>query len=83
MEGISFDWKKDEFRDKGFPEGRHYGVVAQKVEKVFPEIVKEGPGGEKSVSYTELVPVFIEAIQEQQKEIERLKKEITQIKAGN
>jgi hypothetical protein len=83
MEGISFDWKKDEFKDKGFPEGRHYGVVAQKVEKVLPEVVKEGPGGEKSVSYTEIVPVLIEAIKEQQKEIERLKMEVTELKTRN
>jgi hypothetical protein len=80
MEGISFDWKKDEFKDKGFPEGRHYGVVAQEVEKVLPEVVKEGPGGEKSVSYTEIVPVLIEAMKEQQKTIEKQQKEIEELR---
>jgi len=74
---------KDEFKEKGFPEGRHYGVVAQEVERVLPEVVKEGPGGEKSVSYTEIVPVLIEAIKEQQKEIERLKMEVTELKTRN
>ena len=83
IEGISFDWKKDEFKDKGFPEGRHYGVIAQRVERVLPEVVREGPGGEKSVSYTELVPVLIEAIKEQQKEIEKLRMEVTQLKTRN
>ena len=83
IEGISFDWKTDEFKDKGFPEGRHYGVVAQEVERVLPEVVKDGPGGEKSVSYTEIVPVLIEAIKEQQKEIERLKTEVTELKTRN
>jgi len=39
-EGIAFDWKKDEFKDKGFPEGTYYGVIAQKVEKVLLEVVK-------------------------------------------
>lgn len=83
IEGITFGWKTDEFKEKGFPGGRHYGVVAQKVEKVLPEVVKEGPGGEKSVSYTELVPVLIEAMKEQQREIERLKMEVTQLKTRN
>lgn len=83
IEGVAFDWKRDEFKDKGFPEGRHYGVIAQRVEKVLPEVVREGPGGEKSVSYTEIVPVLIEAIKEQQKEIERLKMEVTQFKTKN
>jgi len=58
-------------------------VVAQEVERVLPEVVKEGPGGEKSVSYTEIVPVLIEAIKEQQKEIERLKMEVTELKTRN
>jgi hypothetical protein len=80
---FSFDWKTDEFKDKGFPEERHYGVVAQEVERVLPEVVKEGPDGEKSVSYTEIVPVLIEAIKEQQKEIERLKMEVTELKTRN
>jgi len=74
---------KDEFKEKGFPEGRHYGVVTQEVERVLPEVVKEGPGGEKSVSYKEIVPVLIEAIKEQQKEIERLKMEVTELKTRN
>jgi hypothetical protein len=80
IEGISFDWKKDEFKDKGFPEGRHYGVIAQRVERVLPEVVREGPGGEKSVSYTELVPVLIEAMKEQQKTIEKQQKEMEGLK---
>ena len=58
-------------------------MVAQEVERVLPEVVKEGPGGEKSVSYTEIVPVLIEAIKEQQKEIERLKMEVTELKTRN
>ena len=58
--------KKDNKKSKRFPEGRHYGVVAQDVEKVMPEIVMEGIDGDKAVNYTELIPVLIEAIKEQQ-----------------
>jgi len=77
MEGVSFSWKMDEqTKDKGFPEGRHYGVIAQDVEKVLPEIVKEGPKGEKAVAYTEIIPLLIEAIKEQQKEIADLKESL-------
>jgi hypothetical protein len=73
VKGVSFEWKTSEYKDKGFPEGRHYGVIAQEVERVLPEVVMEGPGGEKAVSYTELVPVLIEAVKQQQKEIVSLK----------
>jgi len=61
------------------------GVLAQEIEKVFPEAVEKAPfdrdenGNSKSgedyltVKYERLVPVLIEAIKEQQKQIEELK----------
>lgn len=80
MRGVSFNWKKEEYKDRGFAEGKHYGVIGQEIEKVLPEVVKESPDGEKSVSYTELIPVLIEAVKEQQKMIEGLKAEVKQLK---
>jgi hypothetical protein len=80
IKGVSFEWKRSEYKDKGFPEGRHYGVIAQEVEKILPEIVRESPDGEKAVSYTELVPVLTEAIKEQQKQIESLRSEVKALK---
>ena len=51
------------------------GVIAQEVEKIVPEVVY---GNEiKSVAYANLVGLLIEAIKEQQKEIEHLKKNLT------
>lgn len=82
INGVLFNWKTEEYKDKGFPDGRHYGVIAQEVEKVLPELVKEGPEGEKAVAYTEVVPVLIEAMKEQQKEIEELRAMIKQLRAG-
>lgn len=55
-------------------------VVAQEVEKVFPEIVSESTNAKwesyKSVNYGSLVAPLIEAIKEQQKEIDNLKKRL-------
>jgi hypothetical protein len=79
LTGLSYEWKTDEYKDKGFPEGRHYGVIAQEVEKVLPEVVNTGSDGTKAVAYTELIPVLIEAIKEQQKEIELLKKTVANL----
>jgi hypothetical protein len=76
IEGISFEWKRSEHKDMGFAEGRHFGVIAQEVEEVLPEIVKEGPDGDKAVSYTELVPIMTEAIKQQQQQIEQQQKQI-------
>jgi hypothetical protein len=72
LRGVSFSWKTDEFKDMGFPEGRHFGVVAQDVEGVLPQVVIESPNGDKAVAYTEIIPVLIEAIKAQQEQIEVL-----------
>ncbi|MBI4654253.1 MAG: tail fiber domain-containing protein [Nitrospirae bacterium] len=80
MRGVLYSWKTEEYKDKGFSEGRHYGVIGQEVEKVLPDIVKEGEQGEKGVSYIEIIPVLIEAVKEQQRVIEELKAEVRQLK---
>ena len=55
-------------------------MIAQEIETVLPEVVKTAPDGSKAVAYTEIIPVLIEAIKEQQKEIEQLKKMIAEKK---
>ena len=54
---------------------KEIGVIAQDVEKVLPELVLE-EDGVKSVAYGNITAVLIEAIKEQQEQIEELKKQI-------
>ena len=63
---MSFVWKKDQYPDKNFPEGRFLGVMAQDVEALFPELVSTDDDGFKVVRYNHFIPVFIESIKEQQ-----------------
>ncbi|MFA7405894.1 MAG: tail fiber domain-containing protein, partial [Pelobacteraceae bacterium] len=74
LDGVSYEWKTDEFKEKGFPNGRHYGVIAQETEKILPDVVNTSADGTKTVAYTEIIPVLIEAIKEQQKIIEKQQK---------
>lgn len=55
---------------------REIGVIAQEVEKVLPELVKENPDGTKAVAYQNMVAVLIEAIKEQQEQINELKQTV-------
>jgi hypothetical protein len=55
------------------------GVIAQEVEKVIPEVVTDN-SGTKAVAYGNLVGLLIEAIKEQQNEINILKQEIDELK---
>jgi hypothetical protein len=56
------------------------GVIAQEVEKVFPQVVSTGPDGYKKVAYGNLIGSLIEAIKAQQKEIDELKAEVSALK---
>jgi hypothetical protein len=72
LAGVTFDWKPDERPDFTFPQGRQLGLVAQEVEAVFPEAVTTAEDGTKSVAYSTLVPVLIQAIKEQQRKIDAI-----------
>jgi hypothetical protein len=83
LRGVSFLWRSDEYEDKNFDTGRHYGVVAQEIEEVLPEVVIEVADGEKAVAYTEIVPVLIEAIKAQQQQISILEQRIAELEDGS
>jgi len=72
--GYTYDWKDaSEFPTQSLGKGHDMGVIAQEVEKQFPEAVSTNADGFKAVSYTELVPALIEAIKELQAQITELK----------
>jgi hypothetical protein len=57
-------------------QARFAGVIAQEVEQVLPEVVMENENGTKSVAYGNMVALLIEAVKEQQNEINILKEKI-------
>ena len=84
--GISLikDIKVRDFNWKNSPSNTVTGFVAQELYKVIPEAVKKGGTNPKTnpwtVNYQVLIPYMIKAIQEQQKLIENLQKQIDQLK---
>ena len=54
-------------------EGHDVGVLAQELEEVLPEVVATRDNGYKAVKYEKIVPLLIEAIKEQQEQIDELK----------
>jgi hypothetical protein len=60
---------------------KHYGVIAQDVEKVFPELVENNNiSGYKTVNYQELMPIMLAKMQKMQREIDELKQCIKSMK---
>nr|MCU0404621.1 tail fiber domain-containing protein [Chitinophagaceae bacterium] len=75
--GYYYHWKNGE------DQSRQAGLMAQEVEKVLPEVVKTDAEGYKSVDYGKMNALLIEAIKEQQKQIDELKNKLEKMnKAG-
>lgn len=62
-----------EKRKESFVSKRHYGVSAQEIIDIYPNLVREGDDGYYSVNYIELIPILIRCIQELNKELEEIK----------
>jgi len=71
LQGVTFNWKKS---DNLLDIKEDIGFIAQDVQKVLPELVKENDNGKLSLRHQGIVPVLLEAIKELKAEIEELKK---------
>ena len=71
------DMAEAEKKDReAFCAQRHYGLIAQELQDIYPSLVKEEQDGYLSINYTELVPILIRSIQ-------TLKQELDEVKEGN
>ena len=59
---------------------KRYGLVAQDVQKIYPELVHENGDGLLAIDYVGLVPLLLQAVQAQQQQIEGLQNEIEKLK---
>lgn len=88
MRGVTYDWRSDEYPEKGLVGGMQYGLIAQELEKIVPELVDTDEEGWKSIDYSHIVPIMIEALQAQNELIDKqnvtlnkLQGEMDQLKA--
>ena len=82
LKGVTFEWKdqvtqKDTIKENKSLFGTKHGFIAKEVEKILPGLVNS-TREYKSLSYVEVVPILVEAIKEQQKQIDELKKQINE-----
>ena len=74
INGYTFDWKNYAKNVGTHLVGSDYGVMADEIEEVMPELVHDRDNGYKGVKYEKIVPLLIECIKEQQVQINQLKK---------
>jgi len=81
LQPVGYEWNKEEFPENNFPDGNQIGLIAQEVEKLFPEIVATNQDGYKSIDYSKISVLLIQAMKEQQSEIEQQSDEISEMKS--
>ena len=78
-----FDLEPVEYKLKSdIKKKKHYGLIAQDVEKLYPELISDSNLGFKSVNYMELIPLLLLKMKNMQKEIDDLREQIGTIKNG-
>jgi hypothetical protein len=75
LNGVSFNWDKTLRPDLALDDKNHLGLIAQDVEEILPQVVTTGIDElkTKTIAYSDIVPVLIEAIKELSAEINLLK----------
>ena len=68
LQGVSYEWKSDGSNDLGF--------IAQDVNKVVPQIVYGTGDGDLGLDYSKLTSILVEAVKEQQAQINDLKSKL-------
>lgn len=79
----TYDYKTEEFPENDFSKSNQIGVMAQDVEKVFPQAVKMDSKGMKHVNYSMLTPILLEAVKDLHEKLEDQQKIIEELKKNN
>jgi hypothetical protein len=81
LRGVTFNWSSSMFVNSGSDEsllGTKHGFIAQEVETIVPSLVFEGRNSKtKGIKYTEVIPILLESIKEQQTTIDNLISRVT------
>jgi hypothetical protein len=77
LQPVHFEWDREQYPEYHFGPGRSSGLIAQDVEKVFPELVGIDAHGYKTVNYTELNYLNLAAIRELKAQSEAAVRELT------
>jgi hypothetical protein len=80
VRGVYFDWNQKS-KEEGFKAAREkneIGMIAQEVEQIIPQAIEPAPFNKeyKTIKYDRLIPLLVECIKDQQKQIDELKSKL-------
>ena len=61
---MTFNWKDSD--------EKNYGLIAQEIEEILPDLVHTKNDEMKTIAYNQLIPILINLLQKQQKQIEHI-----------
>jgi hypothetical protein len=87
LQGVTYEFKKNDAFERSFDEGNQVGFIAQDLQQILPELVKQDGDGYLAVNYQGVIPVLVEAVKELSAQVEVLKtivnKNVTNIQNSN
>ena len=80
IRGVTFDWKDEylETRESDLHQKRDTGIIAQEVQEVLPEVVKEKVDGTLGVRYEKMIGLLVESIKDLKAEVDDLKRQLNE-----
>ena len=79
LQPVHYSWRAADFPAQHFGEGRAYGLIAQDVEQVLPELVVTNDDGFKAVDYSALPLLTIQAVKDLKSENDALKQRVSEL----
>ena len=64
LQPVHYNWRASEFPEQHFGDAQTYGLIAQDVEQVLPDLVVTNDDGYKAIDYSKLPMLTIEAVKE-------------------
>jgi len=83
IEGVSYFWDTLNFKDRNFSNAQDIGLIAQKLQRIYPQLVLQREDGYLAVDYSKFTAVLLQAIKEQQAIINQQNVRLTEVEASN
>ena len=75
LQPVHFYWRAEEYPNRHFSNEQSFGLIAQEVEEVLPELVTKDEEGYRAVNYSKLPLMMLQAIKEMKAEQDLLKQQ--------
>ncbi|MES2528161.1 MAG: tail fiber domain-containing protein [Bdellovibrionota bacterium] len=76
----NFQYDNQKFKDKKLPEGERMGLMADEVEKLFPECIAKDAEGYRYVNYTMMIAPLLETVKQLEQKVSQLEKQLSEKK---